>query len=71
MHSGREFVLGMLKAGVSGYILKESLSDELARAIRLVADGKNYLDPELTGIAMDRYAKGRSRLDSGVATAAT
>ena len=53
MHSGREFVMDMLQAGVSGYILKESCPEELARAIRLVAAGKTCLDPEITDVAID------------------
>ena len=54
MYSGREFVQDMLRAGVSGYILKESMPEELARAIRLVAAGKMYLDPEITDVAIDK-----------------
>jgi DNA-binding NarL/FixJ family response regulator len=65
MHSGREFVLDMLKAGVSGYILKESLPEELARAIHLVAANKNYLDPEIAGIAMDQHVKKTSSRPDG------
>jgi len=53
MHSGREFVMDMLQAGVSGYILKESCPEELARALRLVASGKTCLDPEITNLAID------------------
>jgi len=53
MHSGREFVIDMLQAGVSGYILKESCPEELARAIRLVSSGKTCLDPEITNLAID------------------
>jgi DNA-binding NarL/FixJ family response regulator len=34
VHSNRRFVTDMLKAGVSGYILRESLFDELVQAIR-------------------------------------
>ena len=72
MHSGREFELDMLKAGVSGYILKESLPEELARAIHLVAANKNYLDPEITGIAMDQHVKKTSsRPDGSVAAKLT
>jgi two-component system response regulator NreC len=36
-----------LQAGVLGYILKEAASDELVKAVRLAADGKTYLQPEL------------------------
>jgi two-component system response regulator NreC len=36
-----------LQAGVLGYILKEAASDELVKAVRLAAEGKTYLQPEL------------------------
>lgn len=38
----------MLKAGASGYVRKRAAADELINAIRLVAAGGHYLDPELT-----------------------
>lgn len=36
-----------LQAGVLGYILKEAASEELVKAVRLAAEGKTYLQPEL------------------------
>ena len=36
-----------LQAGVVGYILKEAASEELVKAVRLAAEGKTYLQPEL------------------------
>lgn len=36
-----------LQAGVLGYILKESAAEELVKAVRLAAQGKTYLQPEL------------------------
>ncbi|MDQ0208808.1 response regulator transcription factor [Alkalicoccobacillus murimartini] len=36
-----------LQAGVSAYLLKDSSSDELAQAIRLVVEGKRVYAPEL------------------------
>lgn len=36
-----------LQAGVLGYILKEAASEELVKAVRLAANGKTYLQPEL------------------------
>jgi two-component system, NarL family, response regulator NreC len=36
-----------LQAGVLGYILKEAASDELVKAVRLAAEGRTYLQPEL------------------------
>ncbi len=36
-----------LRAGVLGYVLKEAVEEELVSAVRLAAEGKNYLQPEL------------------------
>jgi two-component system response regulator NreC len=45
MHSDKRFVLRMLKAGASGYLLKDCAFEELARAVRAVAAGETYLSP--------------------------
>jgi DNA-binding NarL/FixJ family response regulator len=47
-HGERGFVSAMLEAGATGYVLKQSRSDELIRAVRSVAAGDRYLDPALT-----------------------
>ena len=53
MHSDKRFVIGMLRAGASGYLLKDCASQELANAILQVARGKKYLSPEITGVVID------------------
>ena len=45
MYSNPEFVDGMLKAGASGYLLKDRAFEELVRAIQTVADDHIYLCP--------------------------
>jgi DNA-binding NarL/FixJ family response regulator len=57
MHSNRMFVTNMLKAGASGYVLKECLSDELVEAVRTVAGGGWYLSPRITGVVIDDYVQ--------------
>jgi DNA-binding NarL/FixJ family response regulator len=57
MHSSRRFVTEMLKAGASGYILKECLFNELLEAIRVVLNGGIYLSPSITGVVVDDYLK--------------
>ncbi|SFK08498.1 two-component system, NarL family, response regulator DesR [Halobacillus dabanensis] len=39
------------KAGVSGYLLKDSPSEELATAIRKIINGQRIFDPELVDLA--------------------
>jgi DNA-binding NarL/FixJ family response regulator len=55
LHSDRRYVLGMLDAGASGYLLKECAFDELVRAINTVMSGKKYLSPEISDILVDEY----------------
>lgn len=45
----------LLRAGVSGYILKQSASTELLQAIRAVAQGGEYLDSSLTARVTSRF----------------
>ena len=47
----------MLKAGASGYILKEALFNELLEAIRAVLNGEIYLSPRITRVVVDDYLK--------------
>jgi two-component system NarL family response regulator len=48
-HSSEPYVISMLEAGASGYVLKDAAVDEMRRAIRVVADGSHYLSPEIAG----------------------
>ena len=52
MHSGKQFVEGMLRAGVVGYLLKENAFEELIKALRIVCAGKKYLSPDVTDIVL-------------------
>lgn len=47
-----ENVLGMLKAGAKGYLLKDSSPGEIAEAIRAAAEGRSWLSPSVTGLLM-------------------
>ncbi len=55
MHKDKYFVTDMLKAGASGYLLKDCSRQELNDAIRAVAESKCYLSPEITGVVIDDY----------------
>lgn len=48
-HTDAAFLQELLQAGVSAYVLKQSESEELLKAIRAAARGENYLDPAITG----------------------
>jgi len=57
MHSDRRFVADILKAGASGYLLKDCAFDELFSAIRAVANGQVYLSPSITGQVIKDYLR--------------
>ena len=52
MHADKHYVLGMLKAGVKGYILKTNAFEELARAVRTIMTGQSFISRELTTIVV-------------------
>ena len=47
-HSDDAYLQELLRAGASGYVLKQSAPNELLQAIRAVAAGRQYLDSALT-----------------------
>jgi DNA-binding NarL/FixJ family response regulator len=58
-HTDNGYLQQILRAGASGYVLKQSSPAELLQAIRAVAAGGKYLDPAVAGRVMGTYA-GRS-----------
>ncbi|MFL5860397.1 MAG: response regulator [Solirubrobacteraceae bacterium] len=42
-----ELARDALRAGATGFVLKEAAKDELIQAVRLAAEGRTYLNPEL------------------------
>ena len=48
MQSADPYIVQALKAGASGYILKDSAPDEVINAIQQVLSGKRYLSPQLS-----------------------
>jgi two-component system response regulator NreC len=47
MHNDPAFAREALRAGAAGYVLKEAADTELVQAVRLAAEGRTYLNPEL------------------------
>jgi DNA-binding NarL/FixJ family response regulator len=64
-HTDVGFLQQLLGAGASGYVLKQSASTELLRAIRTVASGGNYLDPAVAGKVMNGFTRERAKPRSG------
>lgn len=55
MYDDEGFVLEALAHGVSAYVLKDSSSDELVKAVREVVAGRRYLSPPLSDRAIEAY----------------
>lgn len=55
MHDDEGFVLEALRNGVAGYVMKDSNSAYLLRAIRTVVSGRRYLSPVLADRAISAY----------------
>ena len=56
-HSDAMFVTEMVRAGASGYLLKDSAFEELLHAIEVVLGGGKYLSSEVTGVVLDKLLK--------------
>jgi DNA-binding NarL/FixJ family response regulator len=61
MHSEAQYARRAFKAGASGYITKDSLPDELARAIKKVAQGGKYVSPTLAEMLVMDVDRGIDR----------
>ena len=55
MHSTRDYVLRIVKAGARGYVLKDAPTDELVRAIEAVYAGDAFFSPSVARIALNQY----------------
>lgn len=65
IHGGKRFVENMLGAGAAGYLLKDSVPEELVDAIRTVLSGKSYLSAAVTGLVIAQYIEMLSRVQTG------
>ena len=55
MHSNEAYVVEAWRSGVAGYVLKDSGSGDLVRAVREVAAGRRYLSPPLSERTIELY----------------
>jgi two-component system response regulator NreC len=63
VHKTEEYVLETLRAGASGYVLKDADHDELLLAMRSVLQDKCYLSPDISARIVDGYLNGRKTAD--------
>ncbi len=62
MHPEEQFAVRALKAGAAGYVTKESVPEELVKAIRKVLEGGKHVSPKLAEkLAVDLELKDESK----------
>jgi DNA-binding NarL/FixJ family response regulator len=59
MHDDEEYVLKMVRAGASGYLLKDSAASELLAGIRALKEGRAYFGPHATRALAEAYQSDR------------
>jgi DNA-binding NarL/FixJ family response regulator len=59
MHSDERYVVRAVRAGARGYLLKDSVEEELIRAIELVHAGKSFFSPAVAQILSNTYSRER------------
>jgi DNA-binding NarL/FixJ family response regulator len=58
-----EYVYAALRAGASGFLLKDAPPDELATAVRVIASGDALLAPSVTRRLIEEFARTRPRVE--------
>ena len=57
MHQDESYVLGSLKAGARGYLLKDSLRSEIVEAVRAVSQGRSFLTRRISRMMQEDYIR--------------
>ena len=57
MHASEEYVFQVLRAGASGYVLKQSDSSEVLTAIRSTLSGGSFLSPAISRTVINDYVR--------------
>lgn len=57
MHSNEAYIIQALKAGATGYLLKDSADTDLLRAVAAVASGKSFFSPAVAKVMLDDYVR--------------
>jgi len=64
MHDGEDYVESILRAGATGYVLKDAPARDLVAAIRAARAGGMHLDPRISGSVVARYLDKRPTADA-------
>lgn len=56
-HENEEYIYQLLRAGASGYVVKQAAPAELVEAIRAVFEGDTYLSPSINPSMVEEYIR--------------
>jgi DNA-binding NarL/FixJ family response regulator len=56
MHSHEAYVVEALSAGATAYVVKDAGADELLTAVRSAAEGRRYLSPAISELALEAHS---------------
>ena len=57
MHADQEVLAAAIRAGASGYLVKDCSTDEIASAVRMAHSGETALSPQLAASMLDEVRK--------------
>ena len=57
MHADKEVLTDAIRAGASGYLVKDCSTDEIAEAVRMAAQGDTVLSPQLAKSMLDEVRR--------------
>ncbi len=57
MHADQEVLASAIRAGASGYLVKDCSTDEIASAVRMAASGETALSPQLAASMLDEVRR--------------
>ncbi|HQV48192.1 MAG: response regulator transcription factor, partial [Dokdonella sp.] len=63
MHAEEEYVLHVVRAGASGFLLKDSASAELIDAVRCLANGRGYFGAHASRVMAQQVKQPNSRME--------
>jgi two-component system, NarL family, nitrate/nitrite response regulator NarL len=61
MHSQVEYVLRIIQSGAHGYVLKDTSTEDLIRAIETVDRGETFYAPEVARVALNQFVQGNGQ----------
>jgi DNA-binding NarL/FixJ family response regulator len=68
MHDSEEYILKSIKAGASGYLLKDTGKEEFLKAIKTVFNGGKYFSGDISNVIVSNYLQTTSTTNPIVKT---